>query len=148
MQNRAFQAVVPGTMNALNSWQPFNGPRISVTNKTPGVSASLPNSLQVVFPKVVSGPIGFENTGFWGKFAPSLPNEACFKWITFLRYQNTEGMDIYRFILCEVGYIRRLRYSFSEVDSRNYLRVGGCERRIQVLETVHFQIYSYRIRAG
>ncbi|KAF5312724.1 hypothetical protein D9619_002697 [Psilocybe cf. subviscida] len=47
LQNRAFQAVVPGTLNALNSWQPFNGPRISVTNKTPGVSASLPNSLQV-----------------------------------------------------------------------------------------------------
>lgn len=69
LQNRAFQAVVPGTLNALNSWQPFNGPRISVTNKTPGVSASLPNSLQVVFPKVVSGPIGVENTGFWGKFA-------------------------------------------------------------------------------
>jgi alpha-N-arabinofuranosidase len=66
LQNRAFQAVVPGTLNAVNSWQPFNGPRISVTNKTPGVSASLTNSLQVVFPKVVSGPIGFENTGFWG----------------------------------------------------------------------------------
>ncbi|KAF8203955.1 glycoside hydrolase [Pholiota molesta] len=66
LQNRAFQAVIPGTQNALNAWQPFNGPRLSVTSKTPGVSASLPNSLEVVFPKVVSGPIGFENTGFWG----------------------------------------------------------------------------------
>ncbi|KAF7302850.1 Glycoside hydrolase family 51 protein [Mycena kentingensis (nom. inval.)] len=66
LQNRAFQAVIPGTQNALAGWQPFNGARLSVTAKTPGVSDALPNSLQVVFPKVVSGPIGFENTGYWG----------------------------------------------------------------------------------
>ncbi|KAK7063648.1 glycoside hydrolase [Favolaschia claudopus] len=66
LQNRAFQGVIPGTQNALNAWQPFNGARLSVTSKTAGISASLPNSLEVQIPKVVSGPIGFENTGFWG----------------------------------------------------------------------------------
>ncbi|KAH9486469.1 putative alpha-L-arabinofuranosidase A [Psilocybe cubensis] len=66
LQNRAFQAVIPGTLNALNAWQPFNGARLSVVSTTKGVSPSLPNSLQVQFPKVVTGPIGFENTGFWG----------------------------------------------------------------------------------
>ncbi|KAF7307530.1 Glycoside hydrolase [Mycena indigotica] len=66
LQNRAFQAVIPGTQNALTAWQPFNGARLSVTSRTPGVSQALPNSLQVQIPKVVSGPIGFENTGFWG----------------------------------------------------------------------------------
>ncbi|KAJ6606830.1 hypothetical protein B0H10DRAFT_2074558 [Mycena sp. CBHHK59/15] len=67
LQNRAFQRVLPGTQNALTAWQPFNGARLSVTSKTNGVSAALPNSLKVEIPKVVSGPIGFENTGFWGK---------------------------------------------------------------------------------
>ncbi|KAJ7605069.1 glycoside hydrolase [Mycena polygramma] len=66
LQNRAFQAVIPGTQNALTAWQPFNGARLSVTAKTGGVSPSLPNSLEVQVPKVVSGPIGFENTGYWG----------------------------------------------------------------------------------
>ncbi|KAF9011202.1 glycoside hydrolase superfamily [Cyathus striatus] len=65
LQNRAFQAVIPGTQNALTGWQPFNGPWLSVTDKTKGVSDSLPNSLQVRIPKVVAGPIGFENTGYW-----------------------------------------------------------------------------------
>ncbi|KAJ7147997.1 glycoside hydrolase [Mycena filopes] len=66
LQNRAFQGVIPGTQNALTAWQPFNGARLSVTSKTSGVSSSLPNSLEVQIPKVVSGPIGFENTGYWG----------------------------------------------------------------------------------
>ncbi|KAJ7508458.1 glycoside hydrolase [Mycena galericulata] len=66
LQNRAFQAVIPGTQNALTAWQPFNGARLSVTSKTSGVSSSLPNSLEVQIPKVVTGPIGFENTGYWG----------------------------------------------------------------------------------
>ncbi|KAF8644260.1 hypothetical protein AX16_008615 [Volvariella volvacea WC 439] len=66
LQNRAFQAVIPGTQNALAGWQPYNGARLTVTNKTPGVSTALPNSLQVGIPRVVRGPIGFENTGFWG----------------------------------------------------------------------------------
>ncbi|KAJ7053979.1 glycoside hydrolase [Mycena amicta] len=66
LQNRAFQAVIPGTQNALTAWQPFNGARLSVTSKTSGVSDALPNSLQVQIPKVVAGPIGFENTGYWG----------------------------------------------------------------------------------
>ncbi|KAF9566985.1 glycoside hydrolase [Agrocybe pediades] len=66
LQNRAFQQVIPGTSNALNSWQPFNGARLSVVSDTEGVSSALPNSLKVQIPKVVSGPIGFENTGFWG----------------------------------------------------------------------------------
>ncbi|KAL0951925.1 hypothetical protein HGRIS_008579 [Hohenbuehelia grisea] len=66
LQNRAFQAVLPGTQNALAGWQPFQGARISVTSKTKGVSSSLPNSLEVQIPKVVQGPIGFENTGYWG----------------------------------------------------------------------------------
>ena len=50
----------------LNAWQPYNGARLSVTNRIQGVSDALPNSLQVQIPKVVTGPIGFENTGFWG----------------------------------------------------------------------------------
>ncbi|GLB43574.1 putative alpha-L-arabinofuranosidase C-terminus [Lyophyllum shimeji] len=66
LQNRAFQGVIPGTQNALNAWQPYNGAFLSVTSKTKGVSDALPNSLQVRIPKVVNGPIGFENTGFWG----------------------------------------------------------------------------------
>ncbi|KAG6841718.1 hypothetical protein C0991_007604 [Blastosporella zonata] len=66
LQNRAFQAVIPGTQNALNAWQPYNAAFLSVTSKTDGVSAALPNSLQVRIPQVVTGPIGFENTGFWG----------------------------------------------------------------------------------
>ncbi|KAF8079161.1 glycoside hydrolase [Lyophyllum atratum] len=66
LQNRAFQAVIPGTQNALNAWQPYNGAFLSVTSKTKGVSAALPNSLEVRIPKVVNGPIGFENTGYWG----------------------------------------------------------------------------------
>ncbi|KAJ7292664.1 glycoside hydrolase [Mycena rebaudengoi] len=66
LQNRAFQGVLPGTQNALTGWQPFNGARLAVTSKTGGVSTALPNSLEVKIPKVVSGPIGFENTGYWG----------------------------------------------------------------------------------
>ncbi|KAK0233943.1 glycoside hydrolase [Armillaria fumosa] len=66
LQNRAFQGVIPGTQNALNAWQPYNGARLSVTSQTKGVSPSLPNSLQVQIPKVVFGDIGFENTGYWG----------------------------------------------------------------------------------
>lgn len=50
----------------LNAWQPFNGARLSVTAKTPGVSAALPNNLAVQIPNVVTGPIGFDNTGYWG----------------------------------------------------------------------------------
>ncbi|KAG6911267.1 hypothetical protein DXG01_002105 [Tephrocybe rancida] len=64
--NRAFQGVIPGTQNALNSWQPYNGAFLSVTSKTKGVTSALPNSLQVRIPNVVTGPIGFENTGYWG----------------------------------------------------------------------------------
>ncbi|KAF9056073.1 glycoside hydrolase [Panaeolus papilionaceus] len=66
LQNRAFQGVVPGSQTAYYAWQPFNGAKLSVTTKIPGVSAALPNSLKVDIPKVVTGPIGFENTGFWG----------------------------------------------------------------------------------
>nr|BDS32887.1 GH51 alpha-L-arabinofuranosidase [Gloeophyllum trabeum] len=66
LQNRAFQGVLPGTQNALNAWQPYNGARLSVTSKTSGVTSALPNSLQVQFPKTVLSPIGFENTGYWG----------------------------------------------------------------------------------
>ncbi|KAJ7083404.1 glycoside hydrolase [Mycena belliarum] len=66
LQNRAFQGVMPGTHNALTAWQPSNGARLSVTSKTSGVSPALPNSLEVQIPKVVSGPIGFENIGYWG----------------------------------------------------------------------------------
>jgi alpha-L-arabinofuranosidase len=51
----------------LQSWRPFNGVSLSVTSKTAGVSKALPNSLQVqVSPRVFSGDVGFENTGFWG----------------------------------------------------------------------------------
>jgi len=50
----------------LTAWQPYNGARLSVTSKTEGVSKALPNSLEVKIPKVVNGPIGFENTGYWG----------------------------------------------------------------------------------
>jgi len=54
------------TVLRLNGWQPYNGAFLSVTSKRQGVSSALPNSLEVRIPKVVSGPIGFENTGFWG----------------------------------------------------------------------------------
>jgi alpha-L-arabinofuranosidase len=66
LQNRAFQGIIPGTQNALNAWRSFNGAQLSVTSKTEGVSSALPNSLEVKIPKVISGPIGFENTGYWG----------------------------------------------------------------------------------
>ncbi|KAG6812633.1 hypothetical protein H0H92_001716 [Tricholoma furcatifolium] len=66
LQNRAFQGVIPGTQNALNAWRSYNGAFLSVTSKTDGVSSALPNSLQVRIPTVVTGPIGFENTGYWG----------------------------------------------------------------------------------
>ncbi|KAF8899440.1 glycoside hydrolase superfamily [Infundibulicybe gibba] len=86
IQNRAFQGTIPGTQNAsvffirheiprslksafnvsLNAWRPFSGARLSVTAGTPGVSAALPNSLEVQVPSAVTGPVGFENTGFWG----------------------------------------------------------------------------------
>ncbi|KAK0209068.1 glycoside hydrolase [Desarmillaria ectypa] len=66
LQNRAFQGVIPGTQNALNAWQSYNGAQLSVTSQTNGVSSSLPNSLQVQIPKVIFGDIGFENTGYWG----------------------------------------------------------------------------------
>ncbi|KAJ7811769.1 glycoside hydrolase [Mycena olivaceomarginata] len=65
-RNRAFQAVIPGTPNALTAWHLTMGARLSVTSKTSGVSSSLPNSLEVQIPKVVSGPIGFEKHGYWG----------------------------------------------------------------------------------
>ncbi|THU89381.1 glycoside hydrolase [Dendrothele bispora CBS 962.96] len=66
LQNRAFQGVIPGTQNALNAWQSYNGARLSVTSKTQGVSKALPNSLEVKIPKVATSLIGFENTGYWG----------------------------------------------------------------------------------
>lgn len=44
-----------------------------MTSKTKGVSASLPNSLEVRIPKVVNGAIGFENTGFWGEIYTIYP---------------------------------------------------------------------------
>ncbi|KZT41976.1 glycoside hydrolase [Sistotremastrum suecicum HHB10207 ss-3] len=67
LQNRAFQGVLPGTQAALNSYQPVNGAFLTVVDNTPGVSASLPNSLELSIPStVVGGPVGFQNTGFWG----------------------------------------------------------------------------------
>lgn len=57
-----------GKVHRLTAWQPYNGARLSVTSKTSGVSSSLPNSLEVQIPKVVAGPIGFENTGYWGQY--------------------------------------------------------------------------------
>ena len=39
---------------------------MSVTANTPGISNALPNSLQVQIPTVSSGPVGFQNTGYWG----------------------------------------------------------------------------------
>ncbi|KAJ7597801.1 hypothetical protein C8J56DRAFT_1041974 [Mycena floridula] len=55
-----------GLYGDLISWKPTNAALISVTSKTAGVSSALPNSLQVTIPKVISGPVGFVNTGFWG----------------------------------------------------------------------------------
>ncbi|KIJ36494.1 glycoside hydrolase family 51 protein [Sphaerobolus stellatus SS14] len=66
LQNRAFQGVIPGTQAALFGWQPFQGAWLSVTSDTQGVSSALPNSLEVDIPSFVNGPIGFENTGYWG----------------------------------------------------------------------------------
>lgn len=40
------------------------------------MSSALPNSLEVRIPKVVKGPIGFENTGFWGTIFALLHNES------------------------------------------------------------------------
>lgn len=66
LQNRAFQAVSPGTAESLAGWKAYGGVTISVVNNTPGVSKALPNSLQVRAPPGVTGKVGFENTGYWG----------------------------------------------------------------------------------
>ncbi|KAJ7762302.1 glycoside hydrolase [Mycena maculata] len=94
--NRAFQAVIPGTQNALTAWQPFNGARFAVTSKTSGVSPSLPNSLEVQIPKVVTGPIGFENTGYWG----------------------TKRLDVPELILCKGGRVYWVHHRLLENESQ------------------------------
>ncbi|KAG8726416.1 hypothetical protein FRC11_000175, partial [Ceratobasidium sp. 423] len=66
LQNRAFQIVTPHTTQALNAWSAHNGPRLDVTNGTPGVSSALPNSLQATVPAGSSGQVGFDNSGYWG----------------------------------------------------------------------------------
>ncbi|KAF8735282.1 Alpha-L-arabinofuranosidase C-terminus, partial [Rhizoctonia solani] len=67
LQNRAFQAVSPHTSEALTAWSAYRGATIDVTNNTPGVSTALPNSLQVAVPTGVTGSVGFQNSGYWGK---------------------------------------------------------------------------------
>ncbi|KAF8600897.1 glycoside hydrolase [Ceratobasidium sp. AG-I] len=66
LQNRAFQAVVPHTSGALTGWAAYKGATIDVTNNTTGVSTALPNSLQVSVAAGSTGPVGFQNTGYWG----------------------------------------------------------------------------------
>ncbi|KAB5590422.1 hypothetical protein CTheo_6139 [Ceratobasidium theobromae] len=66
LQNRAFQAVSAHTYQALNAWQTYQGASIDVTNSVSGISAALPNSLQVTVPSGASGSVGFQNTGYWG----------------------------------------------------------------------------------
>ncbi|KZS88917.1 glycoside hydrolase [Sistotremastrum niveocremeum HHB9708] len=55
LQNRAFQGVLPGTQAALNSYQAVNGAFLTVVDNTPGVSASLPNSLELSIPSTIVG---------------------------------------------------------------------------------------------
>ncbi|KAF4596257.1 hypothetical protein EYR38_007634 [Pleurotus pulmonarius] len=66
LQNRAFQQVVPGTPDALNSWSSINGGAISVVSDNVPVSSALPNSLRFNVPNGLSGPVGFANSGFFG----------------------------------------------------------------------------------
>ncbi|CAE6481323.1 unnamed protein product [Rhizoctonia solani] len=66
LQNRAFQAVTPHTSAALTAWSAYQGATIDVTNSTAGVSAALPNSLQVTVPAGATGSVGFQNSGYWG----------------------------------------------------------------------------------
>ncbi|KAG8689789.1 hypothetical protein FRC08_010777, partial [Ceratobasidium sp. 394] len=66
LQNRAFQAVTPGTSASLAGWAAYNGASITVVNSTPGVSTALPNSLQVTVPSSATAAVGFQNTGYWG----------------------------------------------------------------------------------
>ncbi|CEL56035.1 hypothetical protein RSOLAG1IB_07488 [Rhizoctonia solani AG-1 IB] len=66
LQNRAFQAISPHTSEALTAWSAYQGATIDVTNSTTGVSAALPNSLQVAVPAGATGSVGFQNSGYWG----------------------------------------------------------------------------------
>ncbi|KAH7338763.1 glycoside hydrolase [Rhizoctonia solani] len=66
LQNRAFQIVTPHTSQALNAWSAYQGTKLDVTNGVAGVSASLPNSLQVTVPASSTGQVGFANSGYWG----------------------------------------------------------------------------------
>ncbi|KAF8607097.1 glycoside hydrolase [Ceratobasidium sp. AG-I] len=66
LQNRAFQTVTPHTSAALTGWATYQGATIDVTTNTTGVSAALPNSLQVTVPAGSTGAVGFQNTGYWG----------------------------------------------------------------------------------
>ncbi|KAG8767929.1 hypothetical protein FRC12_005948 [Ceratobasidium sp. 428] len=66
LQNRAFQIVTPHTPGALAGWETYKNAALDVTNSTTGVSKALPNSLQVTIPAGLTGPIGFQNTGYWG----------------------------------------------------------------------------------
>ncbi|KIY68387.1 glycoside hydrolase family 51 protein [Cylindrobasidium torrendii FP15055 ss-10] len=66
IQNRAFQAVEPGTDDALAAWTALNNASISVIADPSPLSSALPNALSVSFPSNSSGPAGIANEGFWG----------------------------------------------------------------------------------
>lgn len=91
LQNRAFQAVTPGTpaafvtlhlptpftysypISSLEAWNSTTGTTLTVVNSTTGVSKALPNSLKVDVAAGASGRVGFLNTGYWGPY-PSSPS--------------------------------------------------------------------------
>ncbi|KAF8508252.1 glycoside hydrolase [Hysterangium stoloniferum] len=66
LQNRAFQQVTPNTTAALASWGAINSAQIAVVNNTTPVSPALPNSLQLTIPTGAPGPVGVQNSGFFG----------------------------------------------------------------------------------
>ncbi|PCH45070.1 glycoside hydrolase family 51 protein [Wolfiporia cocos MD-104 SS10] len=66
LQNRAFQQVTPGTLDALVPWVATNGANITVIAESDPVSTALPNSLQFVVPSNATGSVGFSNEGYWG----------------------------------------------------------------------------------
>ena len=95
LQNRAFQQVTPSILHclmllaivsltscvvtdtaaALNPWSAINGASIAVVNDTEALSDVLPNSLQLTVPGGITGPVGVQNTGFFGMFNWSMACE-------------------------------------------------------------------------
>lgn len=69
-QRMLASSMLPCVLNIyrLVGWQAYNDASLAVTAEIAGVSTALPNSLQLSVPSWVTGPIGFENVGYWGNF--------------------------------------------------------------------------------